>query len=90
MDCIPLALAALDESGYFKLKSQGQEAKTKKLVSSICVDPVGFTALGGLSARKMSAATWFSIPKKPTRQLLRKAGQHTPRRIKDINPKDVT
>jgi hypothetical protein len=46
--------------------------------------------LGGLSIRKMSAAAWFSVPEKPTRHLLRKAGQHTHRRINDINPKDVT
>jgi hypothetical protein len=88
--CIPLELAPLEESGYFKLKSEDREAKTKKLVWNGCVDPVGFTALGGLSARKMSAATWFSIPKKPTRHLLRKTRQHTPRRIKNFNPKDVT
>jgi hypothetical protein len=75
---IRVALAALEGSGYFKLESEDREAKTKKLVWSVCVDPEGITALDGLSARKMSAATWFSIPKRPTRHLLRQARQQLP------------
>jgi hypothetical protein len=61
---IRVALAALEGRGYFKLESEDREVKTKKLVWSVCVDPEGINALDGLSARKMSAATWFSIPKK--------------------------
>jgi hypothetical protein len=60
---IQVALAALEGSGYLKLESEDREAKTKKFVWSVCVDPEGITALDGLSARKMSAATWFSVPK---------------------------
>ncbi len=56
-------LARLEATGYFELKSEDREAKTKKLVSSVCVDPERITVLGGLSARKMSAAAWYSIPK---------------------------
>jgi hypothetical protein len=90
VDCILFELALFEESGYFKLKSEDREAKTKKLVSSVCVDPEGTTSLSGLSAHKMSAVTRFSITKKPTRGLFRKARQQTPRRIKDFNSKDVT
>jgi len=75
---IRVALAAFEGSGYFKLESEDREAKTKKLVWSVCVDPEGITALDGSSARKMSAATWFSILKRPTRHLLRQAGQQVP------------
>jgi len=75
---IRVALAALEGSGYFKLESEDGEAKTKKLVWSVCVDPEGITALDGLSARKMSATTWVSILKGLTRHLLRQARQQVP------------
>jgi len=69
----PLAFVELDESGYFKLKSEDREAKMKEVVRSVCLDPDGIAALDGLSARKMSVATWHPIPKKPIRHLLWKA-----------------
>jgi len=75
---IRVALAALEGSGYFKLESEDGEAKTKKLVWSVCVDPEGITALDGLSARKMSATTWVSILIGLTRHLLRQARQQVP------------
>jgi hypothetical protein len=75
---IRVALAALEESGYFKLESEDREAKTKNLAWRVCVDSEGITVSGGLRARKMSAATRFSIPKKPTGHVLRKARQQTP------------
>jgi hypothetical protein len=84
-----LGLAGLEAIGYCKLKSKDREAKTKKLVWTVC-DPERITVLSELSARKMSAASWFSIPTKPTMHGLLKAQPLTSRRIKDINPKDVS
>jgi len=84
-----LGLAGLEAIGYCKLKSEDREAKTKKLVWTVC-DPERITVLRGLSARKMSAASWFSIPTKPTMHGLLKAQRLPSRRVKDINPKDVS
>jgi len=75
---IRVALAALEGSGYFKAESEDGEAKTKKLVWSVCLDPERITALDGLSARKMPATTWVSILKRLTRHLLRQARQQVP------------
>ena len=87
---IRVALAALEGSGYFKLESEDGEAKTKKLVWSVCVDPEGITALDGLSARKMSATTWVSIPKKADKAPVT-AGETTgTTSIKDFNTEVVT
>jgi|SRR5882724_7266948 len=87
---IRVALAALEGSGYFELESEDREAKTKKLVWSVCVDPEGLTALDGLSARKMSAATWFSIPKKADKAPVTAGKTTSTTGIKDFNTEDVT
>jgi hypothetical protein len=86
----PLAFVALDKSGYFKLKSEDREAKTKKVVRNVRVDPEGITTLGGLCARKMPAASWFSIPKKPTRHVLERQDSKDPEGTENFNAKDVT
>ncbi len=87
---IRVALAALEGSGYFKAESEDGEAKTKKLVWSVCLDPERITALDGLSARKMSATTWGLYPKKADKAPVT-AGETTGTTgIKDFNTEVVT
>jgi hypothetical protein len=50
----------------------------KEVVRRACVDPDGITAFGGLNARKISVATWHSIPKKPSGHSLERQNSKHP------------
>ena len=87
---IRVALAALDGSGYFKLESEDREAKTKKLVWSVCVDPEGLTALDGFERTQNVGRHLVLYPKKADKAPVTAGRIIGTTSIKDFNTEDVT